>query len=104
MYNYAFIIKSYGVYQEIQITYEDELKKKYKLEKDEIIPHPTVIQILNDIFHLSIGKITPSEMGMTDYMADNYINKMINRLKEISLNEHLDLTSNDLDWYYAERR
>lgn len=104
MYNYAFIIKSYGVYQEIQITYEDELKKRYKLERDEIIPHSTVMQILDDIFHLAIGKITPSEMGMTDYMADTYINRMINRLKEISINEHLDLTSNDLDWYYAERR
>lgn len=96
-----FVIKGYGVKQVISSPYFDDLEEVYNLKNDDIIPQPTVVKILEDIYKLYSGIITPSDLNLTSFAASNYIESMVKQLKNIAFEEELDLTSDELDWYYV---
>ena len=104
MFDDGFIIKGYGIYHEINLGGYFELDKKYLLKENEIIPYPKVKTILDDIYGLICGRITPKDFEFTSYRAETYIDKILPQLKRIALDNNLDLTSDELDWYYVRGR
>lgn len=104
MYDDGFVIKGYGVYHEIKLGSYFELDKLYLLKEDNIIPNPQVNKILDDIYGLIIGNVSPSDLKFSKYRAETYVDKILPQLKRISFDNKLDLTSGELDWYYVRGR